>query len=333
MMKRIMMLHVTILLILLLFLLSSCASFSVESVTVTAVPGTEQNNPGTDTSDVAVSRSTVMLYFRYGSEPYLAAESRMLTFEPTAGREKTILTALLAGPGSNTRGLEPLFPSGTNVVSATMNGRTLFVTLTADVLNSLPDEPADWRDDPYWNREMPLRRELAMQSIVATVTENCKVDNVQIMLESSEQDTGSLRLPARYFRVDENSENLQGPMERNENLILSPSVTASVICRLRSERNWDSLYAYVADRDEETGQEKPNYKDFVMLMDQTPMITETGVSGGSIDQNGDHAVFTVHAEVVDGNRLRDPGTGIIKLCRENGLWKITMDQLTGWPEA
>ena len=331
--RKIRILFMTSVLLVLLLFLNGCASFSVESVTVTALPGLEQEQPGTDTSDVAVSRSTVILYFRYGSEPYLAAESRMLTYEPTAGREKTILTALLAGPGSNTRGLSSLFPSGTNVVSATMNGRTLFVTLTEEVLDNLPDEPADWREDPYWRVEVPLRRQLAMQSIVATVTENCDADNVQIMLETSDQNNGSLRLPVRYFRNEESGTDLQGPMERNEELILSPGVTAEVICRLRNERNWDSLYEYVADRNAETGQDRPDYKDFVMLMEQTARISTAEISGGSIDITGTHAVFSVHAQVIDGAQLRDPGTGVIKLCRENGIWKITMEQLTGWPEA
>lgn len=316
-----------------LLLLNGCASFSVENVTVTNVPGTEQNIPGTDISDVAVSRTTVTLYFRYGDEPYLAQESRMLTFDPTESREKTILTALLAGPGSNTIGLESLFPSGTEVVSATLNGRTLFVTLTSEILNDLPDEPADWREDPYWSREVPLRRQLAMQSIAATITENCNADSVQIMLETSQQDSGSLRLPARYFRLDEDETALQGPIERNEDMILSPATTAKVIWKLRTERNWDSLYVYVADRDTETGQAKPDYKDFVILMDQTVRVSGTEIGGGSIDQTGNRAVFSVQTEIMDGSRLRDSGTGVIKLCRENGIWKITVDQLTGWPEA
>ncbi len=330
---RIKILRLTLVLLCSLMILNGCASFSVESVTVTSVPGIEQNNPGTDTADVTASRSSVMLYFRYGDEPYLAAESRMLTFEPTAGREKTILTALLAGPGSNTRGLESLFPSGTNAVSATINGRTLFITLTAEVLDDMPDEPDNWYDDPYWSREVPLRRQLAMQSIVATMTENCDVDNVQIMLETDEPDNGSLRLPAKYFRTEESDPGLQGPMERKEEMILTPETTMKVIWHLRSERNWDSLYAYVAERDEETGTERPNYKDFVILMDQSPRIGETNIAGGSIDQNGTNAVFTLNTVVMNGGKLRDPGSGVVKLHRENGIWKITMNQLTGWPEA
>lgn len=331
--SRSMLLCLTVLLLTVLLLLNGCASFSVESVTVTPVPDVEQNEPGTDTSEVSVSRSSVMLYFRYGNEPYLAAESRMLTFEPTTGREKTILTALLAGPGSNTRGLEALFPSGTNVISATINGRMLFITLSEELLNDMPDEPDNWQDDPYWSREVPLRRQLAMQSIVATMTENCDVDHVQVMLETDEPDNGSLRLPAKYFRQDGNDPGLQGPMEREEEMILSPQTTMKVIFRLRSERNWDSLYTYVADRDEETGTDKPGYKDFVILMDQSPRIGEAEITGGSIDQNGTNAVFSVRTEVIDNGKLRDPGTGVIKLHRENGIWKITVNQLTGWPEA
>lgn len=106
-----------------------------------------------------------------------------------------------------------------------------------------------------------------------------------------------------------------------------------VIWHLRSERNWDSLYAYVAERDEETGTERPNYKDFVILMDQSPRIGETDIAGGSIDQSGTNAVFTLSTVVMDGGKLRDSGSGVVKLHRENGIWKITMNQLTGWPEA
>jgi len=228
--------------------------------------------------------------------------------------------------------MKALFPSGTKVTAATVNGRTLFVTLTRDVLESQPDEPENWRNDLYWSIEVPLRRKLAMQSIVATVTENCDVDRVQIMLEANDNEQGSLRLPMSYFATDE-ADGLTSPIERDDNLILTPSVTMKVISQLRCERNWEKLYLYMASHDESTGSDLPEYREFVTRMEQLPRIAGTVIGSASVDYDGQKAVFGMQVNVLDQEGLiRDAGNSTVRLNRENGIWKITMSQLCSWPE-
>lgn len=315
-------------------LLNGCAGFSSKNAVVTALPGTESVQPGTDVPGNAVSKDTVTLFFRYGSEPFLAGESRTLAFSPAAGREKLILSELMTGPDHQPSGLTGLFPAGTKVTGATLNGRTLFVILSREILNSMPDEPEEWRKDPFWSREVPRRRQLAMQSIVATVTENCDVDRVQIMLEANGEGQGSLRLPMSYFMEDENSTELSLPLEREESLILSPSRVMSVICDLCMERDWERLYRYVAMKDETAGTERPEYRNFVTTMENRPRIGSVTIQGGYTDITGRRTVFTVSAAVLEANgALRDTETSVVKLVREKDLWKITMNQLTSWPEG
>lgn len=113
-----------------------------------------------------------------------------------------LISQLLLGPGTASADLNVLFPEGTRVLSTVRQGRTLFVTLSREIMNGYPDEPVDWQEDAEWRTEAPLRRVLCMQSLVATVTENCDVDQVQVLVQAGSTGSGSLRLKQNYFLDD-----------------------------------------------------------------------------------------------------------------------------------
>lgn len=143
-----------------------------------------------------------MLYYRCRDEAYLISESRTVTRAPSQSWEYAVIARLLEGPSGTSTGLTRLFPEGTRVLSAVRQGRTLFVTLSKELLNGYSDEPVDWQESETWRRECPLRRRLCMQSLVATVTENCAVDQVQVLVQQTTRTGGSLRLKQNYFLDD-----------------------------------------------------------------------------------------------------------------------------------
>lgn len=322
-------------LVLVMLTLTGCAApASPLRATATLVPGTSPRLPESAPDETLSAREDAMLYFRYQSEPYLAPEGREITHSPAESYELALVTALLSGPAPQSAELGTLFPAGTQVLSTARQGRTLFVTLSQEVMNGYPDEPAAWQSDPYWSQEVPLRRALCMQSLVATVTENCDVDSVQVLVAHDGGDMSSLRLKQKYFLDTHDDNLLVAPMTRDESLLLTPGNTLSVILHLWQQQDWQRLYLYIAAADPVTGEERRSYTDFVTAMENLPRLTACSFSGGSVSMDGRWAAYTLDADVLAGDRQperRECKT--LRLLRENGLWKITLSQLTEWLEV
>lgn len=306
--------------------LTGCATLSLplEKETATLVPGTNPALPEAQAPASLAVKETAVLYFRYMDEPYLAPETRQVTHSPSKPFELSLLTELISGPGSHSSDLTALFPPGTRVLSTVSRGRTLFVTLSREIMDGYPN------DASASVAEQKLRRRLCMQSLVATVTENCEVDQVQILVEQEESGGASLRLQARYFLEDDDASELVGPMTREEALLLSPLNTARVMLSLWQSRDWQRLYRYIARRDPATGTERISYRDFVTAMENMPMLTDFSVEGGGV--NDSRATLTLSATVLEGGRELKQEGRVVRLCREDGLWRATVTMLTGWME-
>lgn len=280
--------------------------------------------PAPAIADMPAEANQAVLWFRYGDEPFLAAETRVITTTAAENFALALLRDLVQGPGAAATELEGLFPTGTQVISATQAGRVMFVTLSKHIMNGYADEPADWRNQPDWAAEVPLRRVLAMQSIAATLTENCAVDTVAILVDQSATD--SLRLRRSYYTLDGDTA-LAEPLLRDEALLLTPARTAEIILQCWVESDWARLYRYVAQTDPVTGMERPEESDFVQAMSETAHLLHATAQGGSV--HGNSAVFTVQgAYLVDG--AEQPFTGqVLRLTREKGLWRVGYSQLNG----
>lgn len=322
-------------LMLALLMLTGCAApASPLRATATLVPGTSPRLPEAAPDEALSAREDAMLYFRYQSEPYLAPERREITHSPAESYELALVTALLSGPAPQSAELGTLFPAGTQVLSTARQGRTLFVTLSQEVMNGYPDEPAAWKSDPYWSQEVPLRRALCMQSLAATITENCDVDSVQVLVAHDGGDMTSLRLKEKYFLTTADDTRLAPPMTRQESLLLTPGNTLSIILRLWQQQDWQRLYLYVAAADPVTGEGRRSYADFVTAMENLPRLAACSFSGGSVSMDGRWSAYTLDADLLgaDGQPERREGK-TLRLLRENGLWKITLSQLTDWLEV
>lgn len=314
-----------LLLMLLCCLLTGCTRDPLSAM-VEDVPGMDIPAPATSEQPKNQDRAT--LWFRFGEEPLLAAESRVITHSRTESHVMALLRALLAGPGAAAPELRSLFPQGTQVISATQAGKIMFVTLSRHIMNGYADEPVAWRDQPAWADEVPLRRRLAMQSIAATVTENCNVDTVVILVEQTGAATDSLRLRQGYYTLDSNM-TLADPLTRDESLLLTPSRTAEVILQCWQERDFTRMYRYIARTDPASGTNRPSEADCLAALAALPHLLHARAEGGSISANGDTVVFTLRGAWLE-NGQEVPFDGLIlRLTREKGLWRVGLSQLTG----
>ncbi|MBE5811250.1 MAG: hypothetical protein E7318_09995 [Clostridiales bacterium] len=311
-------------LLLLTFLLTGCSRAPLTSVVQTA----PADIPAPIIDGLPENEDQATLWFRYGEEPFLAAESRAITHSRTEGHALAILRALVAGPSTASAGLNSLFPTGTQVISATQAGPVMFVTLSRHIMNSYPDEPAAWRTQTAWAIEVPLRRQLAMQSIAATITENFAVDRVVILVEQTGNATDSLRLRQDYYTLDGNMD-LADPLIRDESLLLTPARTAEVILQCWQERDFARLYRYIARTDPATNAIRPDETAFLEAMAAQPHLLHVRVKGGSVSFGGQTATYTVSgAWMTDGRETPFEGM-VLRLTREKGLWRVGLSQLTG----
>lgn len=308
-------------------LLGGCsAGFPLSGSLTTTVPGTDPALPEAQAPAEQDSLETATLYFRYMEEPFLAQETRLIAHSPSRPYELSLLTELVSGPGSHSADLTSLFPAGTRVLSTVTQGRMLFVTLSSEVLSGYADDKSTTLE------EQQLRRQLCMQSIVATITENCDIDQVQILVEQNGNATGSLRLQESYFLVDTQSTTPVEPLKRNDELLLSPARTAQLLGEMWCSRDWQRLYQYIALKDPSTGAERVSYRDFVTAMENLPILSSCVVSGGTVTQDGSCATFTISGTTLQGGRETTRTGCSLRLCRENSLWRVTLSQLTGWLE-
>lgn len=283
--------------------------------------------PASSAPEELHTQETAALFFRHMDEPFLASEERMITLSPSRPYERALIDALLSGPASPD--LTGLFPAGTRLIATARQGRTLFVTFSREILGGYSDEPENWREDLAWQLEAPLRRQLCMQSLVATVTENCDVDQVQVLVQQDAA-ADSLRLDNVYF-LREDMTGLADPMTRDDSLILTPGNTLSRILTLWQQRDWQKLYRYVALEGEDG--DRAAYDDFVARMEALPALRECGWAGGSLGDGGRSVTFTLNATLRSGGQTDQRQGAIVRLRRENGLWRVTERQLTAWMEV
>ena len=306
-----------LLMLLLALLLTGCAADPLSGVVEPLAPGVYAPQP--DAPESLSSQSMVTLWFRYGEEPLLAPESRALSLSPDQPMEYTLVTALLAGPDIQSTELTGLFPAGTRVLSTVRQGRTLFITLSRQIMDGYPDEPQDWQDVAFWAAEMPLRRRLCMQSLVATVTENCDVDTVQVLVEQQETLTDSLRLRQRYYLDTEDPQRLANPLNRDDSLLLSPGTSLTTILTLWQQRDWTRLSRYLdADMPADDLNALPHLLDFTY-------------SGPTVI--GRTATFTVTAVLRGASGTATVEGRVLRLTEDRGVWRIAPEQLTGWLEV
>lgn len=325
-------------LLLCLLLCSGCAALEVNPMlenVATVVPGTDPILPEAQEEGVSAlqSQQQATLYFRFLDEPYLAPESRTITQAPSQSYEMALLSELLSGPGTHSADLSGLFPEGTRVLSTVRQGRTLFVTLSDEIMDGYPDEPASWRDSAAWQQEVPLRRVLCMQSLVATVTENCDVDQVQVLVQQEQTAASSLRLKQRYFMDGAAEEELVGPMTRDDSLLLTPDTTLEAILTCWQNQDWQRMYRYLALRDPASGAERATEQDFITAMEQLSRLTSASYAGGSLSADGSCMTYTLSARLKDAAGYEwDVTQRVVRLYREGDRWKTTFEQITGWLE-
>ena len=269
------------------------------------------------TSDLAPDSQMITLYFRYGDSAYLAPEQREIQVKRNESLEKAIAAALIQGPDPSNPALSSLFPPGTEVLAAAVQGDTLFITFNEAFLGRYPDEPTDAASG-----EGVLRRKLCLQSLAATLTEEGLCAQVQVLVYRSAVQTNSMRLQAGFLDRS-NDDTLLPPVTRDEKCLLTPFNTASLILQAWKDQDWTSLYDLTAREEDARAGEQSALEAFAAAR----TLTDFSISPGTVSFDGQSAVLTASLTVQDQGTDEAVQGYPLLLLREAGIWKVDYTRL------
>lgn len=319
-------------LIAVMFVVSGCTTIfpdPLQKAESTPVPGITAALHSPLTSDNDRNNQMMTLYFRYGREPMLAAEARYVAVSQNESAELALVKAMLSGPGAGTTDLTRLFQEQVQVINTISHGDILYVTFNDALLKPYSDEPSEWQNSAEWQREVIIRRKLAMAGLTASIIENFPYQSVQVLVQQRSDVSTSLRLDNAYFQDASKPNGLALPFKRDESLLLTQENTIKTIIAAWQEKDWSRLYNYLASYNQSDGQARPSRETAFAQWDNAAAVTGVETTGGSVSPDGSRAVVNVSMTLNSGNELEKSVFDCpVTLHRDKGIWKISYEQLT-----
>ncbi len=268
--------------------------------------------------DITPDSQVITLYFRYGDSKYLVPEQREIQVKRNESLEMAIAAALIQGPAASAVSPSSLFPPGTEVLAAAVQGQTLFITLNEAFLGRYADESPDASSG-----DGVLRRRLCLQSLAATLTEAGLCAQVQVLVYRTAVQTASMRLQAGFLDRS-NDDTLLPPITRDESCLLTPCNTASLILQAWQAQDWQSLYDLTAREGESARETEQNAFDAFAA---ARSLTAFSLSPGTVSFDGQTAVLAVSLTAQDQGVDQKAEVYPLLLLREAGVWKMDYDRL------
>lgn len=268
----------------------------------------------------------VTLYYRFDQTGLLGAQRMELDLK----REETIATRivqhLVKGPDISHDRLSGVFPQGTQVISVTDEGRTAFVTLSEAFLGRPDGAPADWEDLAVWQEEAALRRRLAVQSLVLSLTEDGRYQRVQLYIADNDDDLPR-RVAMAWFDASVKDPTLVlAASPRDEKIMLTPHKAMLMILEAWQKRDYDTLYLLLAPA---KGEAMPALSEFAAEMNEVDVsLLQYETTQGTISYDGQIATLVLDAAVRstaggDAQIVRET----VPLVRWQDNWAIELDTL------
>lgn len=281
----------------------------------TPVPGVPLTLHAATAADGNASQYQATLYFRFMDTAYLAAEARVLTVQKEESNEMAVLRALLEGPSAEKTELRRLLRDDITIESISDSSGMISIAFNNAFLQN-----GDASQD---DAETALSRQLTVQSIVNTITENFAYASVQILISEPKAARADTRLDRSYFGSGQTGP--CDPFKRDESVLLTSYNTASLLLKAWQERDYATLYQFTASYTD--GGTRPVYSDFLAQIDASHALTDYSLSAGSVAEDGQHATHAVSLSTLWEGREESIPSYPLRLCRENGIWKITYSSL------
>lgn len=268
----------------------------------------------------------VTLYYRFGDTSTLGAQRAVLDLRREETIAMRIVQHLVEGPDIAHDRLEGVFPQGTQVISVTGEETTAFVTLSSAFLGRPDGAPADWEDLAYWQEEAALRRRLAVQSLVLSLTEDGRYQRVQLYVADSDDDIPQRISMAWLDPAQADPSLVLAASPRDELAMLTPHRAMTMILDAWQACDFAALHALIAPPD---GEALPAASVFeAQMRDLGVALLEYSVSQGTVSYDGQKATLVLDAQIRSGEGgdaqiVRES----VPLVRWQDNWAMEMDTL------
>lgn len=313
----------TIRLILLTIIVMLCTSCSVIQE---EQPAKGTNIPISNVPQAAQSNKyNAVLYYGYRDQEMLTDEMRAIDVPSNERVEMAILRELIKGPTSTNDELVPVINPKTTVVYVKDSGTILLVTLSKEFLLPFGDEPQDYAVLPDWAPAVQRRLRLAIDSIVNSLTEIGQFAQVQIFIDMDGTGNGQ-RIKRKDVGLDTDTGNAAGdqplePLMRQDDVILTPQKTVSVVMDLLKDRNYPDAYKYISF----SGDNPPTPDELAQTINASQRVLDDyKITGESVSADGTGAVVTTDITVREKNVDSSTMPSIpVRLVRVKECWKIS----------
>lgn len=268
------------------------------------------------------SKVSATLYFRYLSEDLLAGVEQEFTVTAENTIEELVVQALIGGPQDTQYQFNALISPDTELVSVKEQSGYLSVTLSEKFLEKMSQS--------IESEEM--RRRLAVQSIVNSITSIGNYSRVLILIDESGNGNGE-RLTYAEAGWEDKGERTIEPLSLDDSVILTPERVMEIVMRSVVEKDYERLGYYLAERDYD-GQNCPSRSEYTELLSTKPSIVSFEMANPVITSgNGKHAAALLNLTYIDsGGHTVELNDLPVRMVYQD-VWKVSFSSLNAmFPE-
>ncbi len=256
-------------------------------------------------SEYMEKQVTANLYFAYKNQNLLVAETRDIKVKSDEIPELSIIRELLYGPQKSNGDLVNLFPQELNVLNAVPlnDNKILAITFSEEFLNV------------NYNANDKATRQLVLDSIAATITDNYPYLGIQIFIKPDNENSNAYRLKSSFL-FDDKNETLP-PIIRNDSSILTPRKSADKLVKAWINMDVNECILYLGKNTRNQDSLSVNSLRDLLTQINSPM--EFDLSQGTISPMGNKAVVILTL-YFDGNT--DAIVYPLQMLNINGIWKV-----------
>lgn len=307
----------------LMLLLCGCNSAFFGGVSERTPPGSEaQTPPPVPPSGDVVPGGQVRatMYYRYKSEPYMAAMVADLLPTANKGVEQMIVERLIAGPGAEYQDLAQTIHRDTKVLSVSEHHGFLSITLSAEFLLS-PDGSSEM------GQEYLLQRRMAAYSIVNSITELGLHSRILLLVDTMGTGEGE-RISRIQAGLETQEEQPIEPLLRDTQLIFTAEKTLELSLAAYRQKDWETLNSLIAVRDVD-GTESPGRENLPERLANRMTLLEYTVQGGiTVLPDGSQATMNVDCTFADAQGQPQIYKSLpVRLVRDSEIWHVAYPSL------
>ncbi|MEL7609545.1 MAG: GerMN domain-containing protein [Bacillota bacterium] len=259
--------------LLLAALLSGCVSNMIkENETYEALPQI-------DPEDGVARETEASLFFRLGDEPCLLQVKRTVQIRANERAEMAVMRSLLAGPSSFYGNLDTPFPEGTRMVSLSLDGGILYVTMNRAFLDPMPGAKT--------REEIDLARRLSVYAIVNSLMSVGNADSVLLLVDLTGSGVGTRvqRAMLGLSSSETTDSQLVEPMRFDGTVVADAGKIVGYALEHIRQREYEQAYTYLAEN-EGGALQKPDYAQFETDLSTLGDLEEYKVNSFAMAEDG-----------------------------------------------